>query len=82
MRRLDAFVWNATNISLQMRQKTLELLFDYNARVGIISLDVSEETMRVRNNSRSAEVPQHYIENALLRWEPPLPTEAHSVRYL
>lgn len=75
------FVWNATHLSPLMRRKTLDLLYAYNAEVEIIYLEQPEDVIFRRNSKRDTTLSNAAIEGMLFRWEPPLPTEAHSVQY-
>lgn len=76
------FVWNATHLSAQMRKKTLDLLYNYNAEVEIVYLEQQEKTLFARNSRRDTSLPNKVIEKMLFRWEVPLPTEANKVTYL
>jgi predicted kinase len=79
LRAKRSFVWNATNLSRQRRGEVIRLLASYNARVRIVYLEVSEETLRRQNRQRPRPVPQKVIERLLSRWEVPDLTEAHTV---
>jgi len=73
------FVWNATNVSAQLRSKPLRLLRDYGARIEIAYIEVSPETLFSQNASREAEVPVSVPENLVTKLEPPGEWEAHRV---
>lgn len=73
------FVWNATNLSAQMRSRSLELFYDYGARVRIVYLEAPAETIEARNAARPRPVPAAALERMLDKWEPPDLTEAHQV---
>ncbi|MEX3983906.1 AAA family ATPase [Paraburkholderia sp. EG287A] len=75
------FVWNATHIG-QLREKTLGLLYDYHAEVELVYLERPRAELFSRNTRRDTSLTNKGIESMLLKWEPPLLTEAHSVRYL
>lgn len=81
LRAHKPFVWNATNINPQLRKKALDLLYDYNAQVTIVYLEASEREIKTRNHKRDTTLTNAGIEKMLLRWEVPLPTEAHCVQY-
>ena len=81
LRRHAPFVWNATHLSEQMRAKTLDLLFAYDANVRLVYLEVPSETLFRRNATRETTLRQKDLERMLHRWELPLPWEAHEVRY-
>lgn len=82
LRRRESFIWNATNISCQVRQKPLALFHDYGARVRIVYLDVNPRTLEKQNLEREHAVPTKAIESMLEKWEVPSPLEAHRVEYL
>jgi len=75
------FVWNATHLSSQMRKKTLDLLYAYNAEVEIVYLESPEREIMRRNTKRDTTLTNASIEKMLCRWEVPIPTEAHEVSY-
>jgi putative nucleotidyltransferase with HDIG domain len=76
------FVWNATNLSRQLRTTVVNLFLDYRARVRIVYVEVPEETLRAQNRARVAAVPDGVIERLLDRWEVPEAGEAHEVSYV
>ncbi len=81
LRAQAPFVWNTTHLSAQMRKKTLDLLFAYDAEVEIVYLEQAPEVIFKRNTQRDTSLPNKAIERMLFKWEVPLPTEAHVVRY-
>lgn len=82
LRQKAPFIWNATHLSTQMRNKTLDLLFGYNAEVSLVYLENSEATIKSRNTKRDTTLTNGAIDKMLYRWEAPLPTEAHVVSYV
>jgi predicted kinase len=79
LRDKRSFVWNATNLSRQVRGEVIRLLADYKARVRIVYVEVDEETLRRQNRQRVRPVPEKVLERLLSRWEVPDRTEAHEV---
>lgn len=75
------FVWNATHLSEQMRGKTLDLLYAYDADVRLVYLEVPAAMLFERNRRRDTTLRQKDLERMLHRWEAPLPWEAHRVEY-
>jgi predicted kinase len=73
------FVWNATNLSRQVRGESLRLLAGYHVRVRIVYVEVDEPRLHAQNRRRPAPVPAAVIERLLDRWEVPDRTEAHRV---
>ena len=82
LRDKQPFIWNATHLSQDMRQKALNLLYAYHAEVEIVYLEQSEKTLYLRNSSRNTSLPNKRIKQMFSKWEVPLPTEAHKVTYL
>lgn len=81
LRKKAPFVWNSTNLSRQMRQKTLDLLYNYGAEVEIVYLESDEHVVRSRNAKRDTTLNDAGIDKMLHNWEVPLPSEAHKVTY-
>jgi predicted kinase len=81
LRKHEPFVWNATHLSDQMRAKTLDLLFAYDADVRLIYLEAPSQVVFQRNARRDTTLTQRDLERMLHRWEVPLPWEAHIVAY-
>ena len=81
LRRREPFTWNATHLSEQMRNKTLDLLYAYDANVRLVYLEVPADALFRRNARRDTTLRQKDLERMLHRWELPLPWEAHEVRY-
>ncbi len=77
-----SFVWNATNLSRQLRRLPLELFASYQARLRIVYLEVAPEVLFEQNRRRDRVVPARVIERMLDRWEVPDRTEAHAVEYV
>ena len=82
LRRKQSFMWNATNISRQMREHCLSLCAAYNARLRIVYLETSAETLFAQNRARAASVPVPVIHKLMTRWEVPDLTEAHAVEWI
>jgi predicted kinase len=81
LREKAPFVWNTTHLSSQMRKKTLDLLFAYDAQVEIVYLEQPPAVIFKRNTRRDTSLSNKSIERMLFKWEVPLPTEAHAVDY-
>lgn len=82
LRRKEPFVFNATHLSQQMRDKTLDLLFGYHAEVELVYLERPRAELLRRNSQRDTSLSNKALEGMLRKWELPLPTEAHCVLYL
>jgi predicted kinase len=77
-----SFVWNATNLSRQVRGQCLGLLADYRARIRIVYVEVPEERLLRQNRMRQEPVPQVVLDRLLDRWEVPDLTEAHHIDWV
>jgi predicted kinase len=81
LRAGQSYIWNATNVSRDQRQRAISLFADYRARIRIIYLEVSDSELHQQNRDRPRPVPTNVIERLLDRWEVPDRTEAHKVEY-
>ena len=73
------FVWNATNVTAQLRSKPLRLLRDYGARIEIVYLEPPPDRLLQQNRQRDAVVPVSAIRDLSRKMEPPGDWEAHKV---
>lgn len=81
MRARESFVFNATNITKDMRSKWISLFVDYGARVKIIYLEVPYKTLLKQNHNRDHKVPENVIHKMIGKLEVPNPSEAHEIEY-
>lgn len=82
LRAKQPFVWNATHLSREVRQKALDLLYAYHAKVKIVYLEQPEKELYRRNTARDTSLRNKKIQSMFYKWEIPLPTEAHVVDYV
>ena len=82
LRRHQPFVWNATNITTQLRESLISLFETYHARVRIVYLETDWQTLLERNRSREAVVPQDAIEAMLGKMTVPEAHEARKVEWI
>lgn len=82
LRAKAPFVWNATHLSEQMREKTLGLLYQYGAEVELVYLERPRAELLRRNSKRDISLTNKALEAMTSKWELPLPFEAHRVLYL
>ncbi|RYY90988.1 MAG: HD domain-containing protein [Chitinophagaceae bacterium] len=75
------FVWNATNVTRNMRGQLIELCLPYKAYVRIDYVEVPYTELQAQNAARDAMVPAAAIDRLVQRLEVPAPDEAHEVRY-
>lgn len=81
LREKKPFVWNATNISRQLRTQLIGLFTAYGARVKIVYLEVPWQQWKQQNAGREHAVPEAVIERMAAKLEVPQPDEAHCVEY-
>jgi predicted kinase len=82
LRAKQNFVWNATNITRQMRSQLIDLFTSYNATVRLIYVERPYKTWLAQNKARQASVPQNIMNKLLFKLEVPSPSEAHEVEYI
>lgn len=81
LRKHQSFVWNATNITRDTRQKQISLFERYGANVRVVYLETDWSTQIERNCGREEAVPIHAIEKMLRKLVPPSPEEAMLVEW-
>jgi predicted kinase len=82
LRSRTDFVFNATNITKEMRQKWISLFTDYKAKVQIIYIEVPFKTLKKQNHNRTYKVPFDVIEKMVGKLEIPTLEEAHEIQYV
>ncbi len=73
------YVWNATNVSRELREVAVGLALRYGARVRVVYVEAPCTRLREQNRGREAVVPDAVMERLMSRWDVPDPTEAHVV---
>ncbi|MFK7971666.1 MAG: AAA family ATPase [Bacteroidia bacterium] len=81
LRKKENFVWNATNITRQMREQLIALFASYGATIHLVYIEVPYATLLKQNRNREYPIPESVLESMIDKIELPVPTEAHSVRY-
>jgi predicted kinase len=81
MRAGRSFVWNATNVTRQIRKPLVDLFLTYGARVRIVYVDAPIETILLRNRQRESPVPDRVVDELVGKLDLPDLTEAHWVEY-
>lgn len=81
LRKHQSFVWNATNITTQMRESLINLFETYHARVRIVYLETSWDRQLERNHQREDVVPTDVLENMLGKLVLPEACEARNVEW-
>jgi putative nucleotidyltransferase with HDIG domain len=82
LRRKQHFVWNATNITRQMRAQLVALFVTYKAYVKMVYVEVPYARLHVQNKDREAVVPKNAVDKLVSKLEVPAPWEAHEVSYV
>jgi predicted kinase len=82
LRKGQHFIWNATNITRQMRSQLVDLFVDYGARVKIVYIEKPYGQWRLQNRNREYPLPEDVLDKMLLKLETPQLTEAHEVEYV
>lgn len=81
LRQKKPFIWNATNIILETRQKLTGLFAGYGARVHILYLEAPYQELCERNQKRERHIPEPVLEEMIRKLELPAPWEAYEVTY-
>jgi predicted kinase len=81
LRAKNDFVWNATNLSRELRTQVVDLLAAYGARIRIVYVEAGHDVLFEQNRGRTGQVPVRAIERLMERWEVPDPLEAQTVEY-
>jgi len=82
LRRHQPFVWNATNLTAQMRESLVSLFETYHARVRIVYLETDWQTQLARNVSREDAVPTNVLRDMLGKLTLPEAYEATIVEWI
>jgi predicted kinase len=75
------FVWNATNLTPDVRRQLIDLFTDYGARVRIVYVEAGVGRLFQQNRNREAAVPEDALQRMMERWEVPDVTEADEVEW-
>ncbi|MBX7227031.1 MAG: AAA family ATPase [Chitinophagales bacterium] len=82
LRAKTDFVFNATNVTTDMRGKWISLFIDYGARVRIVYIEVPYKKLITQNHHREYKVPQQVVDRLIDKLEIPSFREAHEVVYM
>lgn len=82
LRAKQSFIWNATNLTMQLRAPLIKLFQEYGARVTIIYLEKPYDVLIKQNNQREQNVPLDAIERMIRKLEIPSSIEAHEVKWI
>lgn len=81
LRRREPFIWNATNIIEETRQKICGMCSAYGARVHFVYLEAPYRELQRRNEKRVRYIPEPVLEDMIHKFEPPAPWEGYTVEY-
>lgn len=81
LRKQQPFVWNATNITAQMRMQLIDLFMPYKAKVTVVYIEVPYQNLHGQNKDRDAMVPAVVLDRLVAKLEVPALWEAHEVVY-
>lgn len=81
LRKGEPFVWNATNVTRQMRSQLIDLFSTYKARVKLVYIEVPYKVWMKQNSSRENPVPLNVLDRLLRKLEVPTLDEAHRVEF-
>lgn len=81
LRNKQPFVWNATNITRQMREQLIAICLQYRAHITIVYVEVPCKELFRQNGHREAIVPATVMQRLINKLEVPDLTEAHEVIY-
>ena len=79
LREKQDFVWNATHLSAQMRQKNVAVSLAYDAHVRIAYVEADKATLLKRNQARDSSLSNAKLLQMLKHWEMPSVLEAHQL---
>ncbi|MBK1813349.1 AAA family ATPase [Clostridium sp. YIM B02505] len=69
LRRKESFVWNATNLRRENRQKLIRLCTAYGAKIRFVYLEVPYKELLLRRNDRERCVPVKVINNMIKKMD-------------
>lgn len=81
LRRKESFVWNATDVTREVRLKLCRMFEQYGAQVVICYLEVPYGELLRRNGLRERKVPEEIIRRLAKKMDRPDPVEAYRVEY-
>lgn len=82
LRKKKPFVWNATNVSQQIRKPLIDLFFSYRAKVRIVYIEPGYNEVFKQNANRKAPVPEKVLKELIGKLDIPNINEANFVEYI
>jgi predicted kinase len=81
MRVRNSFVFNATNITKDMRGKAIKEFEEYGAKVEVIYIEVPYKVLLNQNHNRDHKVPEDAVNSMIGALDMPDLTECYNVQY-
>ncbi len=82
LRSGTTFIWNATNITGQMRDQLIDLFEPYKPRIKIIYVERAYKKLKAQNQNRDFAIPGNAVERMIDKLEVPRAWEAMEVMYV
>lgn len=82
LRKHQPFVWNATNLTVDIRRQLIDLFESYGASVRVVYLETDLETQLRRNAGREDKVPEKTLDAFLRKLSVPEIHEARKIEWL
>lgn len=82
LREGQVFVWNATNITLQMREQLIDLFEPYKPKIKIVYVEVPYRKLLAQNRERNFPIPTSAVEKMIDKLEVPRQWEGVEVEYI
>lgn len=82
LRKHQPFVWNATNLTVDIRRQLIDLFESYGAAVRVVYLETNLETQSRRNAGREDKVPEKALDAFLRKLSVPEVHEARCIQWL
>jgi len=76
------FIWNATNITAQMREQLIDLFEPYKPSIKIVYVETPYQKLKAQNNNRDFAIPGNAVERMIDKLEVPRSWEAMEVKYV
>lgn len=79
MRKGEDFIWNATNITVQLRSGLISLFNDYDSHINIIFINKPLSKILLQNKNRDTMIPEKVIIKLHKKMEIPTELECHNL---
>jgi putative nucleotidyltransferase with HDIG domain len=82
LRKKTSFIWNATNFSINLRQKLIDLFTNYKAETHLIYIEPKFDKLLRQNQKRKNQVPLEVLNKMIKKLQVPDKAEAPEVKYI